>query len=78
MINTTDKMGPGDALEELLASHGITKEWYCDFKDKYGLLPICNCKGRQEWLNRIAASHPNIEGLSVKLLNAFTKSKSRP
>lgn len=68
-------MPAGDAIEAFLASHGITKEWYCDFKQKHGMLPTCNCEDRQEWLNKIAKAHPGIEGFCVKLLSAFTRKR---
>lgn len=64
---------PGDALEELLTSYGITKEWYIGFKEQFGLPPTCNCAARQEWLNRTADAHPTIANIGVKLLNALTR-----
>lgn len=63
----------GDALEELLTSYGITKEWYQGFKKEHGLPPICNCEARQEWLNKVSAAHPQIANIGVKILNALKR-----
>jgi len=63
----------GDALEELLASYGITKEWYQGFKKEHGLPPVCNCEARQEWLNKVSAAHPQIANIGVKILNALKR-----
>lgn len=65
----------GDALESFLTSHGITKEWYIDFKKEHGLPPTCDCDARQEWLNKTAAAHPTIANIGVQLLAAITRKK---
>lgn len=67
------KQPAGDALEELLASYGITKEWYQGFKKEHGLPPVCNCEARQEWLNKVSAAHPQIANIGVKILNALKR-----
>lgn len=64
---------PGDALEELLASYGITKEWYTGFKEKFDLPPTCDCDARKEWLNKTADAHPTIANIGVKLLDALKR-----
>lgn len=63
----------GDAIEDLLASYGITKEWYRSFKKEHGLPPVCDCEARQEWLNKVSAAHPQIASIGVKLLAAFRR-----
>lgn len=63
----------GDALEELLTSYGITKEWYVEFKKEHGLPPACNCEARQEWLNKTSDAHPTIANIGVKLLSFLTR-----
>lgn len=65
----------GDALESFLASHGVSKEWYIEFKNKYGYPPTCDCDARKEWLNKTAAAHPTIANIGVKLLAAITRKK---
>lgn len=65
----------GDALEDFLASYGITKEWYVEFKEKHGLPPNCGCASRQEWLNKTSDAHPTIANFGVKLLTALTRKK---
>lgn len=65
---------PGDALEELLTSYGITKEWWNGFLKEHGL-PPCNCTANQEWLNKTADAHPTIANIGVKLLTALTRKK---
>ena len=65
--------GMGDALEELLTSYGITKEWYQGFKEKFGLPPTCDCTSRQIWLNKTSAAHPQIANIGVKILNALKR-----
>lgn len=64
---------PGDALEKFLASYGITKEWYVEFKKEHGLPPTCNCDARQEWLNKTSDAHPSIANIGVKLLSFLTR-----
>jgi hypothetical protein len=66
----------GDALEEFLTGYGITKEWYSEFKEKYGLPPNCDCDARQEWLNKTSDAHPTIANIGVKLLTALTRKKT--
>lgn len=66
----------GDALEELLTSYGVTKEWYVRFKEEHGLPPTCNCEARQEWLNKTSAAHPTIANIGVKLLSFLTRKKT--
>ena len=66
----------GDALEELLASYGITKEWYSGFKEEFGLPPTCNCDARQEWLNKTSDAHPTIANIGVKVLSFLTRKKT--
>ena len=63
----------GDALEELLTSYGITKEWYQEFKEKFGLPPDCSCTSRQVWLNKTSEAHPQIANIGVKILNALKR-----
>lgn len=63
----------GDALEDLLESYGVTKEWYQGFKEKFGLPPTCNCNSRQEWLNKTSEAHPTIANIGVKILNALKR-----
>lgn len=63
----------GDALEELLTSYGVTKEWWMSVKEEFGLPPTCNCQSRQEWINKVSAAHPTIASVGVKLLNALTR-----
>ena len=48
-----DEMGWGDKVERQLKSFGITPEKYVAIKEKFGLPPSCNCKGRKEWLNKV-------------------------
>lgn len=67
------RLQPGDALESLLTSYGITKEWYSGFKEKFGLPPTCDCDDRKEWLNKTADAHPTIANIGVKLLNALKR-----
>lgn len=45
----------GDRLHNWLESNGITEERYKLAKQKFGLVPTCNCAKRQEWLNRVGA-----------------------
>lgn len=66
----------GDALEDFLASHGITKEWYAEFKREHGLPPACGCSARQEWLNKTSDAHPTVANIGVKLLSFFTRKKT--
>ena len=63
----------GDALEDLLTSYGITKEWYQSFKKEHGLPPICNCEARKEWMNKVSAAHPKIANLGVKIFDALKR-----
>jgi len=63
----------GDALEELLSSYGLTKEWYQGFKKEHGLPPTCNCTEKQIWLNKVSAAHPQIASIGVKLLAALKR-----
>lgn len=63
---------PGDALEELLTSYGITKEWWNEFLKEHGL-PPCNCDANQKWLNQASAAHPTIAHFGVKLLTALKR-----
>jgi len=65
----------GDAIESFLTSHGVTKEWYIEFKKEHGLPPTCNCDARQEWLNETSGAHPTIANIGVKLLAALTRKK---
>lgn len=70
-----NRAGLGDALESFLASHGVSKEWYIEFKNKYGYPPTCDCDERKEWLNKTAAAHPTIANIGVKFLAAITRKK---
>jgi hypothetical protein len=65
----------GDTIESFLTSHGVTKEWYIEFKKEHGLPPTCNCDARQEWLNETSGAHPTIANIGVKLLAALTRKK---
>lgn len=65
----------GDALDSFLTSHGITKEWYSEFKEQFGLPPGCDCPERKEWLNKTSDAHPTIANIGVKLLAAFTRKR---
>lgn len=73
VMSLTEIPQAGDALENFLESHGITKEWYREFKDKFGLPPTCNCNSRQEWLNMTSEAHPQIANIGVKILNALKR-----
>jgi hypothetical protein len=67
----------GDALKEFLTSYGITEEWFCSFKEKFGYPPVCLCPERQAWLNATAAAHPRVNNVGVKLLLVLTRRKKR-
>jgi hypothetical protein len=43
----TEALLPGDALEELLTSYGITKEWSAALKENGNREPECGNRGRQ-------------------------------
>lgn len=47
------KMGLGDWTERALKKLGVTKERYKAAKEKFGLMPMCHCKERKEWLNKV-------------------------
>lgn len=68
-----DQAKAGDALEELLTSYGITKEWYQGFKEKFGLPPTCDCTSKQIWLNKTSEAHPKIANIGVKILSALKR-----
>ena len=74
-VECRNSSGPksGDAIEELLTSYGITKEWYQSFKKEHGLPPICNCEARKEWMNKVSAAHPKIANLGVKIFDALKR-----
>lgn len=71
---TTDA-NPGDALEELLTSYGITKEWWVEYKAKHGLPPTCGCDSRREYLNKLANAHPTLAEYGVMVFRALTRKK---
>lgn len=66
---------PGDALEELLTSYGITKEWWIEYKAKHGLPPTCGCDSRREYLNKLANAHPTLAEYGVMVFRALTRKK---
>lgn len=63
----------GDAIEELLTSYGITKEWYQGFKKEHGLPPTCNCEARKKWISEFASKYPAIESMATKLMAALAR-----
>jgi hypothetical protein len=66
---------PGDALEELLTSYGITKEWWTEYKSQHGLPPTCGCDSRREYLNNLSKAHPNLAKYGVMVFRALTRKK---
>lgn len=66
---------PGDALEELLTSYGITKEWWTEYKSQHGLPPTCGCDSRREYLNDLSKAHPNLAKYGVMVFRALTRKK---
>lgn len=52
-ISKPRKLGLGDRLEQWLKRVGITQERYVDVKKKFGLPPMCNCKARRKWFNKV-------------------------
>jgi hypothetical protein len=65
----------GDALEELLTSYGITKEWWTEYKSQHGLPPNCGCDSRREYLNDLSKAHPNLAKYGVMAFRALTRKK---
>lgn len=65
----------GDALEELLTSYGITKEWWTEYKSQHGLPPTCGCDSRREYLNNLSKAHPNLAKYGVMVFRALTRKK---
>lgn len=43
----------GDRVESALTAVGVTKERWVAFKEKFGMLPTCNCESRQRALNQL-------------------------
>ena len=43
----------GDRTEQMLASIGITEEYYTEVKKRFGLAPKCSCGIRKKYLNRV-------------------------
>jgi hypothetical protein len=68
--------GAGDALEELLTSYGVTKEWWIDYKSKHGLPPTCGCDSRRQYLNDLSKAHPNLAKYGVMVFRALTRKKT--
>lgn len=66
----------GDALEELLTSYGVTKEWWTDYKSKHGLPPTCGCDSRRQYLNDLSKAHPNLAKYGVMVFRALTRKKT--
>ena len=44
----------GDRTEQLLASIGITEEYYTEVKQRFGLPPNCACQSRKRYLNQVS------------------------
>lgn len=65
----------GDALEELLTSYGVTKEWWMEYKSKHGLPPTCGCDSRRQYLNDLSKAHPNLAKYGVMVFRALTRKK---
>ena len=65
----------GDALEQLLTSHGITKEWWTEYKSKHGLPPTCGCDSRRDYLNKLSQAHPNLAKYGVMVFRALSRKK---
>lgn len=75
--NGVDVVPPaGDALEELLTSYGVTKEWWTDYKAKHGLPPTCGCDSRRQYLNDLSKAHPNLAKYGVMVFRALTRKKT--
>lgn len=66
----------GDALEELLTSYGVTKEWWIEYKKEHGLPPTCGCDSRREYLNNLAKAHPKLAEYGVMVFRALTRKKT--
>lgn len=64
---------PGDALEDLLTSYGVTKEWWKEYKAKHGLPPTCGCDRRREYLNELSQAHPTLAKYGVMVFRALTR-----
>lgn len=54
MSDELDPPGLGDKMKDALTSIGITKEFYCNVKEKFGLMPECDCDDRVQWLNNVS------------------------
>lgn len=63
----------GDALEDLLESYGVTKEWWKEYKAKHGLPPTCGCDRRREYLNELSKAHPTLAKYGVMVFRALTR-----
>lgn len=63
----------GDALEDLLTSYGVTKEWWKEYKAKHGLPPTCGCDSRREYLNKLSQAHPTLAKYGVMVFRALTR-----
>lgn len=63
----------GDALEDLLTSYGVTKEWWKEYKSKHGLPPTCGCDRRREYLNELSQAHPTLAKYGVMVFRALTR-----
>lgn len=76
---TKDRVGnptqppAGDAIEDLLESYGVTKEWWKEYKAKHGLPPICGCDRRREYLNELSKAHPTLAKCGVMVFRALTR-----
>jgi hypothetical protein len=63
----------GTALEDLLESYGVTKEWWKEYKAKHGLPPTCGCDRRREYLNELSKAHPTLAKYGVMVFRALTR-----
>lgn len=63
----------GDAIEDLLTSYGVTKEWWKEYKAKHGLPPTCGCDSRREYLNKLSQAHPTLAKYGVMVFRALTR-----